>query len=162
MLKISEKANISKLADIEDSVRGSKIQISDGVMIDSFVKVKPAGGKGNLSIDENTYINSGCVIYTGNGIQIGKGVLIAANCTIAPVNHEYRLKSKTILEQRFGEGKGGIIIEDDVWIGANSVILDGTVIKKGAIIGALSLVRGEVDSYGIYVGNPLKQIGERV
>jgi acetyltransferase-like isoleucine patch superfamily enzyme len=52
-------------------------------------------------------------------------------------------------------------VEDDVWIGANSVILDGAIIRRGAVVGAGSLVRGEVASYSIVAGNPLRQIGVR-
>jgi len=161
MLIISEQAKISPRADIEDSTRGSKIVIEAGVVIDSFVKIKPAGGSGDLVIGANSYINSGTVIYTGNGVQIGADVLIAANCTIAPVNHEYRARDQKIVAQRFRESKGGIRIEDDVWIGVGSVVLDGALIRKGCVIGALSLVKGELDAYGIYAGNPLVKIGER-
>lgn len=161
MLEISTNSKISTLAHIEDSVLGTQIIIQSGVVIDAFVKIKAAGGTGDLIIGENSYINSGTVIYTGNGIQIGKGVLVAANCTLAPVNHEYRLKDKTILEQRFMPSRGGIIIEDDVWIGANSVICDGAIIRKGAVVGANSVVLGELESYGVYVGNPLKLIKRR-
>lgn len=162
MLEISPTARISKLADVEDSIRGTHIMIGDGVVIDSFVKIKPVGGTGNLIIGDNSYINSGTVIYTGNGIQIGKGVLIASNCTIAPVNHEFRSRGKTIIEQRFMPSKGGIQIEDDVWIGANTVVCDGAIIRKGAIVGAHSLVMGELESYGVYVGNPLRLIKHRL
>jgi len=88
-------------------------------------------------------------------------VLVAANCTFAPNNHEYRDRSKKIIEQRFAPSKGGIIVEDDVWIGANSVILDGALIRQGCVIGACSLVKGELQEYGVYAGNPLIKIGER-
>ena len=71
------------MADIEDSVRGSSIVIEDGVSIDSFVKIKPAGGDGDVVIGRDTTINSGVVIYTGNGVRIGANVAIAANTTIA-------------------------------------------------------------------------------
>ncbi len=162
MLKISPNAKIAKLVDIEESIRGTRIVIEAGVTIDSFVKIKPVGGAGDVVIGENSYINSGTVIYSGNGVQIGKGVLIAANCTIAPVNHEYRLKDKTILEQRFMPSKGGIFIEDDVWIGANTVICDGAIIHKGAVVGANSVVIGELESYGVYVGSPLRIIKRRL
>ena len=57
--------------------------------------------------------------------------------------------------------KGGIVIEDDVWIGANCTILDGATLRKGCIIGAGSLVRGEVPEYSIQTGNPLRRIGTR-
>jgi acetyltransferase-like isoleucine patch superfamily enzyme len=63
--------------------------------------------------------------------------------------------------QRFKESKGGIIIEDDVWIGANCAILDGSIIRKGAVIGANSLVYGEMPEYSVCVGSPARKIGER-
>lgn len=155
MNQISEKANISKLADIEASVKGSRLVVEDNVMIDAFVKIKFTGGSGDIIIGEGTYINSGCVLYSGNGISIGKDVLIAANCTFAPVNHEYKDKNKTIKSQRFRPGKGGIRIEDDVWIGAGAIILDGSLIKKGCVIGAGCIVNGHTEEYGVYTGNPM-------
>jgi len=157
----SENAKISPFADIEQSTKGSKFIIGSGSTIDSFVKVKFVGGVGDIIIGKNSYINAGCVIYSGNGILIGNDVLIAANCTLAPVNHEYRSKGKTIHEQRFMPSKGGIIIEDDVWIGANTVIVDGAIIRKGCVIGAHSLVANQLECFGVYVGSPLRKIGER-
>lgn len=161
MINIHPDAYVSQLADIEDSVRGSVISIGAFSQIDSFVKVKPAGGNGNLMIGERTVINSGCVLYTGNGIHIGNDVAIAANCTFAPVNHAYSNKHQRINQQGFLASKGGIVIEDDVWIGANCVILDGAILRKGCVIGAGSIVRSEVVAYSIQVGNPLRYIGER-
>lgn len=162
MLIISVDAKISAQADIEDSVKGTKIIIDAGVTIDSFVKIKPAGGNGDVYIRKGTYINSGCVLYTGNGISIGENVLIAANCTLAPVNHKYLLKEQKIIEQGFAESRGGILIEDDVWIGANSVILDGAVLRKGSVIGACSMVNKEIEPYSICYGNPLRVVGYRL
>lgn len=161
MLVISPTARISKLADIEDSIKGTRIVIGDGVMIDSFVKIKPTGGMGDVTVGRNSYLNSGTVIYSGNGVSIGEDVLVAANCTFAPVNHEFRSRSRKIVEQRFQPSRGGIVVEDDVWIGAGCVILDGAVIRKGCVIGANSLVKGELEAYGIYAGNPLEKIGSR-
>ena len=158
---ISNLAKISKFADIETSSKGSKLIVGDYAMIDSFVKIKFTGGKGSIEIGENSYINSGCVLYSGNWIIIGNNVLIAANCTFAPVNHQFELKDKLIIEQRFKPSKGGIIIEDDVWIGANVVILDGAVIRKGAVIAACSIVKNVVESYAVCVGNPLRVIKYR-
>lgn len=161
MLTVAPTAKVSPLADIEDSVRGSNIRIGDGAVIDSFVKVKPAGGSGDLVIGANTVINSGTVIYTGNGVTIGANVAIAANCTLAPTNHEFRDKSKNINQQGFMESRGGIVIEDDVWIGANAVLLDGAVVRRGAVIGAGSVVRDELPPYSINVGTPAQTIGYR-
>lgn len=160
-LRIHPRAVVSPLADLEDSVRGSVIEIGAESVVDSFVKVKPAGGAGDLRVGERVVINSGCVFYTGNGIRIGNDVAIAANCVFAPVNHEVRRRDMLIREQRFQPSRGGILIEDDVWIGAGCVLLDGTILRRGAVIGAMSLVRGEVEVFTINAGNPLRRIGLR-
>lgn len=161
MINVDLTAKVSKLADIEDSVRGSLIAVGAMSVIDSFVKIKPAGGNGDVIIGQNCVINSGTVIYSGNGVIIGNNVAIAANCTLAPVNHQYHEKNKLIRAQGFMTSKGGIRIEDDVWIGANTVLLDGAILHQGCVIGAGSIVRGEVAAYSINVGNPLRLIGWR-
>jgi acetyltransferase-like isoleucine patch superfamily enzyme len=161
MLIISPTAKVSALADIEDSTRGTRIVIEDGVMIDAFVKIKPAGGSGDVIIGAGSYINSGCVLYTGHGIRIGANVLIAANCTLAPTNHEIRDRSRLIREQGFSPSRGGIVIEDDVWVGANSVLLDGAILRRGCVVGAGSVVREELPEYSINVGSPARTVSWR-
>jgi virginiamycin A acetyltransferase len=161
MLVIDPSARVSHLADLEDSIRGSRIEIGPDVVIDSFVKFKPAGGMGDVIIGAGTQINAGCVLYTGNGIKIGSNVLIAANCTFAPTNHAYQDRNRLIRDQRFLPSRGGIVVEDDVWIGANSVLLDGAVVHRGAVIGAGSLVRGRVEAFTVVAGSPLRVVGER-
>jgi acetyltransferase-like isoleucine patch superfamily enzyme len=161
VIEIDPTAKVSPLADIEDSVRGTRIVIGANVMVDAFVKIKPAGGMGDVVIGADSHVNSGCVLFTGNGITIGSNVLIASNCTFAPTNHEYQRADRLIREQRFKPSRGGIVIEDDVWIAANCVILDGSVIRKGAVVGAGSLVRGELAGYTVYAGNPLREINRR-
>lgn len=161
MILIAPSARVSKLADIEDSVRGTKIIIGEDVMIDAFVKIKPVGGTGDVEIGRGSFINSGCVIYSGNGVRIGEDCAIAANCTFASTNHEFSRRDLTIKAQRFRPSKGGIILEDDVWIGANCVLLDGAILRRGCVIGAGSVVRGEVPAYSINVGNPLRLTGWR-
>ncbi len=161
MIQIHPTARVSCLADIEDSLRGSRIVVGAHSVIDSFVKVKPAGGMGDLILGDRVIINSGCVLYTGHGIRIGNHVAIASNCTLAPVNHAYAERSKLISEQGFLPSKGGIVIEDDVWIGANCVLLDGAVLRQGCVLGAGSIVRSELKAYSVYVGQPPRIVGGR-
>ncbi|CAN7728978.1 acyltransferase [Acidovorax sp. LjRoot66] len=161
MMEIHPTATVSALADIEDSVRGSRIVVGAHSVVDSFVKIKPAGGAGDLIVGEHVVINSGCVFYTGHGIRIGNHVAIAANCTFAPVNHAYQDRNRLIRAQGFLPSKGGILIEDDVWIGAQCVFLDGAVLRRGCVVGAGSIVRGELAAYTIYAGQPLAAMGVR-
>jgi acetyltransferase-like isoleucine patch superfamily enzyme len=162
MLKISPTARVSPLADIEDSTRGTPIEIGDEAVIDSFVKIKPAGGAGAVRIGARTVINSGTVIYSGNGVSIGRGCAIAANCTFAGVNHEYRAGDAPIREQGFMPSRGGILVEDDVWIGANAVLLDGAIVRTGCVVGAGAVVRGELPAYSVCVGAPARVIKRRL
>lgn len=161
MIHIHNTAKISPLADIENSMKGSNIIIGENTQIDSFVKIKASGGIGDFLVGNNCYINSGCLFYLGNGINIGNNVLVAGNTTFAPTNHEYKNGKTLICKQGFKPSKGGIIIEDDVWIGSNCTLLNGTYISEEAVIGAQSLVKGEVLPYSVNVGNPLKVIGYR-
>ncbi|MGA0867137.1 MAG: acyltransferase, partial [Candidatus Nanopelagicaceae bacterium] len=59
MIEIHPTAFVSPLADIEDSVKGSRIVVGPGSYIDAFVKVKAAGGTGDIVIGEKSFINSG-------------------------------------------------------------------------------------------------------
>lgn len=161
MNDISPLAKISSLADIETSVRGGKVVISDNAVVDSFVKIKFAGGSGNVFIGESSYLNSGVVIYSGNGVSIGNGTLLAANVTLAATNHKYHSRQKTIIEQRFIPSKGGIVIEEDCWIGANSVLLDGTILRKGCVVAAGTVIRGEWAEFAVIAGNPPKVLKYR-
>ncbi|MFE0839392.1 acyltransferase [Achromobacter insolitus] len=161
MNQISVLAKISPLADIERSVRGSSVTIGDHVTIDSFVKIKFAGGDGDVHVADHAYLNSGVVIYSGHGVSIGRGTLIAANTTLAPTNHEYRRSDLTIIEQRFMPSKGGIVIEDDCWIGANCVLLDGCRLGRGCVVAAGTVLRGEWPEYAVIAGNPAAVIRYR-
>jgi virginiamycin A acetyltransferase len=160
-IRIDPTAKVSPLADIEDSIRGTLIAVGARTVIDAFVKIKPAGGMGDVVIGADCAINSGTVIYTGNGVTIGDAVAIAANCTLAPTNHAVADTARRIRDQGFQPSKGGIVIEEDAWLGANVVVLDGAVIRKGAVIAAGSVVRGEVPAYEIHAGTPARRIGVR-
>ena len=161
MLVADPSAKVSPLADIDQSTRGTRILVGPQSQIDSFVRVKCAGGTADVVIGKGCYINSGTVIYTGNGLTMGDHVLVAANCTFAPVNHACRERGRTIIEQRFLPGKGGIVIGDDVWIGAGVIVLKGVRIGHRAIIGAGALIAADVaDDMVIPAGTVLRRIKE--
>ena len=159
---IHKSVKIGRFTSIETSVKGSILSIGPNSVIDDFVKIKFVGGIGNIEIGENTHINSGTVIYSGNGIRIGNYVLIGPNCSIVPAGHSFTMKNQYIKDQGFTQSKGGIIIEEDVWIGANVTILDGSHIKRGAVIGANSLITGVIEENSINYGFPIKCHGYRV
>jgi virginiamycin A acetyltransferase len=160
-LSIDPTAYVSPDARLHPSTRGTKIRIGAHTQIYDFVVIRAVGGSGDVTIGEHCYINPHCTLYSGNGIKLGRYVLLAPHVAIVPTNHAYARRDIEIRHQGFAPSKGGVEIGDDVWIGANATILDGTKIGKGAIIAAGSVVSGEIPPYQIWGGVPAVYIKDR-
>ena len=164
------------------STRGaSNIKTGENVFVDSFVTLDAESfGKGNIIIGDNTKIlkfsqilcyggsikignncsiNQFCVVYGHGGLIIGNNVRIATHVIIIPANHKFDRIDIPIMDQ--GETRKGIIVEDDVWIGAGAIILDGVRISKGSIIAAGAVVTHNVPKYHIVAGVPAKVLKKR-
>ena len=141
---------------------------------------------GNLAIGNNTWIGDRCFIeawpnppaeirigascYLAHDIHlgscgklaIGNNVRIAEYTSLRDTSHNYKDKYTNINQQ--GDTIGHLIIEDDVWIGQGCLILGsgaGTVIGRGAVIGAHSVVKESIPAYAIAVGAPARVVGCR-
>lgn len=97
---------------------------------------------------------------SGGKIIIGKNCLISQNVSLIAAGHSIN-KNQLICKQPWDDNKKDIHIHDDVWIGANVVVLPGVQIKKGAIISAGSIVTKDVESYSIVSGVPAKHMKYR-
>jgi acetyltransferase-like isoleucine patch superfamily enzyme len=104
-----------------------------------------------IIIGDYVQINPGTSIY--GKVIIGNYVMIGPNCMITGGSHQFKLTDVPMRFQQSTEKE--IRIEDDVWIGANCVILEGVVVGKGSIIGAGSIVNKNIPEYSIAVGNPV-------
>ena len=89
-------------------------------------------------------------------VNIGDHVNLAQNITVSGLNHNFQNVEKLIDEQ--GVSTRPIIIEDDVWIGANSVILSGVTLGKHCIVAAGSVVTHSIPPYSVCAGSPAKVI----
>lgn len=117
-------------------------------------------GNGKLELAENVAISPLCNIGADNGeIEIGKNVAIGPGTVIRAANHRFATRDLPIIGQ--GHEPGRVKIEEDVWIGANCVILPDVAIGRGAIVGAGAVVTRNVGPYAIVGGVPARQIGMR-
>ncbi len=129
---------------------GRNVDIMERVKIMSPQKVE---------IGNNVLLNSDVKIGGQMGVKIGNYVLVGYNVNIVSENHQYLDLNLPIMKQGFFGGP--IVIEDDVWIGANVVILPNITIGKGSVIGANAVVTKNVMPYTIVGGIPAKFIKNR-
>lgn len=125
-------------------------------------------GKGNISIKNNVWVGHYCLLDGIGGIEIEEGVNIASHTCIYTHSSENAIR---LLGEKFIEvpacDRPGYIIESVrigayTFIGTSSVILSGTSIGKGCIIGAGSIVKGVFPDHSVIVGNPAKIVGNTI
>ena len=114
----------------------------------------------NITLGDRVYINTNTLIVAKAEISIGNDVLIGPNTIINSGMHNYKDAHTAIGKQ--GHTHKPIIIEDDVWIGANVVIMPGVVLGKGCVVGANSFVNKSVEQYAVVAGSPAKKISARI
>lgn len=107
-----------------------------------------------LKVGAHFAVNSGTYINAIGGIELGNHVLIGSNVTISSGKHPTAGRTTPVFSRPSIPLK--IIIEDDVWIGAGSVIMPGIILKKGTVVGANSVVTKSTEEYSIVVGAPAK------
>lgn len=139
-----------------NGIKGSLIikercELSRGVIINCY------GGK--VILNNRIYLGEYVIIYGHGGVEIGANTLIAMHTCIVSSNHTIPSQGKHIRD--YPDLLLPVIIGDDVWIGANSSILGGVKIGKGAIIGAGSIVTRDIPDYAIAIGNPARVIRYR-
>mgnify|MGYP000858999252 FL=1 len=150
-----------KIYPLAKIARPESVAIGEGSMIDDFTFIN-----GGLStyIGRYVHIASFVSIIGGGELAIGDYSVLAAGSRIITGTDSYyggkRMSTALPLEQR-NLTRGRVILEKDVFIGANSVIHPNVTIREGAIIGSCSLVAEDVEAWSINVGCPCKKIGDR-
>lgn len=158
--------NMAKILNSTDNP--NVISIGKNTHIRGELFVFPHGGQ--IKIGDYCYLGENSYIWSAKMIKIGDRVLISHNVNIYdsdthPINPKQRhAQFEAIIIEGHPKNidlkEEQINIEDDVWIGTNSIILKGVTIGKGAIVGAGSVVTKDVPPYTIVAGNPAKSIRE--
>ena len=123
-------------------------------------------GVENMSIGDNCLIQKGVMIFcTRAPLIIGNNVGIGPNSTLITGDHRIDIIGKFLMEvtdaEKLPENDQPIVIEDDVWTGANITILKGVTIGHGSVIAAGSVVTKSFPPYSIIGGVPAKLIKRR-
>jgi acetyltransferase-like isoleucine patch superfamily enzyme len=115
--------------------------------------------RAGITIGKNCFLGEFNVIRGQGGVYIGNDVYTGPMVQIVAVNHVYNDLSRPIREQ--GITAQGIVIEDDVWLGAGAAVLDGVTIGRGSVIGAGAVVAGDIPPYSLAIGTPARPVKNR-
>ena len=140
------------------------IKLGNRVTIGKYAIIRPSNiyggpiGEG-LTMGDNSNIGPYNYIGCSGKIVIGNNVMLAPRVSIYAENHVFDHPELLIRDQ--GVEKKEVIIEDDCWIAANSIILAGVTIGQGSVVAAGSVVTENVPAYSVVAGVPAKFIKSR-
>ncbi|MCA6463143.1 MAG: acyltransferase [Chitinophagaceae bacterium] len=141
-----------------------KIILGNRVTIGKYAIIRPGNlyggepGEG-LRVGDHSNIGPYCYIGCSGFISIGNNVMISPRVSIYAENHVFDSPDATIKSQ--GVKRESVVIEDDCWIAANSILLAGVTIGKGSVVAAGSVVTQDVPPYSVVAGVPARIIKNR-
>ena len=129
----------------EIDIRHGKLIMSRNLKIrsNSHIRVRK---NAKLSLGENFSMNYGCLVVAHDSISIGRDVILGPNVLIYDHDHDF---SKKLIENKFTTAP--VKIGNNVWIGANTVILKGTKIGDNVVIGASCVIKGKIEDNSVIV-----------
>lgn len=133
---------------------GAKTMVMHGAILHvyNFRDLPHAG----IKIGRECLIGEYSVIRGQGGVTLGDRVYTSPMTQILAVNHVFDDPDRPFVEQ--GITAEGIVIEDDVWLGANAVITDGVHIGKGAVVAAGAVVTDDVPPHAVVAGIPARVV----
>lgn len=147
--------------------KGASLLLGNGCYVGRYVELGP-GVK--IQIGSYTSIQDRS-IFVGD-VTIGRYCLFSLNVLISSGRHYYHLQPYSLIKdqdlyvtrnrEKVSTYSAPVIIEDDCWLGVNTVVMPGVVIGKGAIVGANSVVTKNVAPYTVVAGAPAKEIKKRL
>ncbi|MBN2055918.1 acyltransferase [bacterium] len=140
-----------------DNNRG--IELGDNVIIARNTVLSCKGG--DISIGDNTNISLNCMIHSESSVRLGSNILIAAYCyIIGGGEHSFERTDIPIIQQ--GSESKGIVLEDNLWLGAGVYVLDGSYIERDTVVAACAVVNRRLPAYSITAGIPARVAKKRI
>jgi acetyltransferase-like isoleucine patch superfamily enzyme len=107
-----------------------------------------------IRIGRNSLIGEYNVLRGQGGITVGDRVYTAPNVQMLAVNHVFDDPTRPMVDQ--GITAQGIVVEDDVWIGAGAILTDGVRVGRGAVVAAGAVVTSDVSPHTVVGGVPAR------
>jgi acetyltransferase-like isoleucine patch superfamily enzyme len=130
--------------------------IGHNVRVGECRLINLSNGFAHLTIEDDVHIGHGCLLDLEGPVRIGRGSVLSPRVTIISHNDPGATHDSPLAE-RFPPDARGVRVGEHCWIGTNSTILSGAVIGDRCVLGAMSLVKGELSSDSVYVGIPARR-----
>lgn len=141
--KLKVDGKFRKRFDTQIIISGSgKMHFAKNVSFQRNVSLSAVGGV--LNVGTGVSFNRNCIVICRKEIQIGNHVIFGPGVTI--YDHDHIFSDEGILH---GYKQDSVVIDDGCWIAANVTILRNTHIGKGCVIGAGTLVKGDIPPYSL-------------
>jgi len=152
-VRLSRRASIYNAANIE---------IGDFSRIDDFCVI--SAGEGGILIGRYVHVAVYCSLIGNGKIELGDYSGLSSRVSVYSSNDDYSgefMTNPTVPSSFTHVAHAAVKIDRHVIIGAGSVVLPGVTLHEGAGVGALSLVKQDCESFGMYFGSPVRRVGER-
>ena len=130
------------------------LSIGNNVLFNIGVHIQASA---DITIGDNTHFAPYCILY--GPLEVGNKCAVAAHTVFASIGHTYDQPNTPFVDLPAMAEK--IVLEDNVWIGANASIIAGVRIGTGSIVGAGAVVTHDVEPYSIVGGVPARLIRRR-
>ena len=142
--------------NVLEMLRDGRLEIGAGVLFEPGVWIT-APGSATVGIGEGTFLNQGVMVAALERVQIGRHCMLANGCFVSDASHRYSDPELPITWQGF-ESKGPTSIGDNCWLGANVVVTSGVTIGERSVVGANSVVVGDVAPFSLVAGVPARLV----
>jgi galactoside O-acetyltransferase len=156
---VGDNVQISDRASFYGTAR---ITLGSNIRIDDFCVI--SAGSGGIAIGDHVHIAVGATLIGAGKITLCDFVGISSRTSIYSSNDDYSgsvMTGPTLPAEFTNVRYADVFVGKHVIVGSGSVILPGVTLEDGVAVGALSLVNRDCKAFGIYVGNPARQIKER-
>lgn len=159
----------------------AKIRLGHGVVVDDLVVLDAKGDanrgivvgdgvflgrgtilsckNGDITLGDHVNIGFHSEIFSGSSVEVGRYGLFAAYTYLVGGGHEFQASDRAVVEQP--RVSRGIVLGENVWLGAGAVVLDGIRIGRDVVVGAGAVVAADLPEGAVAVGVPARVVRKR-
>jgi acetyltransferase-like isoleucine patch superfamily enzyme len=140
--------------NVLEALREGRLEIGANTLLEPHVWLT-APGEARIRIGAGSFLNIGVMVASMELVEIGEHCMLANGCFVSDANHRFDDPGLPVPWQGF-TSRGPTRLQDNVWCGVNVVIASGVTVGRRSVIGANSVVTGDIPPFSVAAGAPAK------